>query len=263
MAISKEDFVKALKELKETSPKRKFSQSVDLVINLKDLDLKKPDQQLDIWVPLEYPRGKPIKIAAFVGPELATQAKATCDTVVTQAEFKKFEGNKKAIKKLAKTNDYFIAQANIMPDVAKYFGRVLGPRGKMPNPKAGGVVPPNANLKVVTDKFKKILHVVAKIQLSAKCSIGKQDMPDDQLITNLMTVYTAVVRALPIEENNIKTVILKYSMGPPLLVGATTEEKAAKKRAPKAPAQKPEGKTEPAKEAPKPEAKAAAKGEAA
>ncbi len=228
--VTKQDFANALKQLKETSPKRKFSQSVDLIINFKDLDLKKPEEQVDVWVPLDYTRGKTLKIGAFVGPELAALAKTTCDTVVVQADFKQYEGKKKEIKKLAKTNDYFIAQANIMPDVAKYFGRYLGPRGKMPNPKAGGVVPANANLKTITDRLKKTLHITAKTQLSTKCSVGKQDAPDDQLLGNIMTIFNAVLAVLPQEQNNIKNVLLKYSMGPPLKVGAAEVKKAFAKK---------------------------------
>jgi large subunit ribosomal protein L1 len=233
--LHKEQFTKALQQLKEISPKRKFAQSIDLVINLKELDLKKPEEQVDLWIPLTHSRGKTVRIAALIGPELQEQAKAVCDTVIMHDDFKKYEGKKQDIKKLAKTHDLFIAQANIMPDVAKFFGRVLGPRGRMPNPKAGCVVPPNANLKALTDKLKKTLHVTAKTQLSAKCSVGKQDMADEQLLENIMTVYNSVLRALPQEDNNIKSVLLKYSMGPPLRIGAADEApKASKKTAQKA-----------------------------
>lgn len=248
--ISKEDVISTLKKLKETSPARKFSQSVDLILNLKELDLKKPEEQLDLWIPLAHDRGRPVRIAALVGPELLDQAKATCDTAIAHDEFKRFEGKKQDIKKLARDHDLFIAQANIMPDVAKYFGRVLGPRGKMPNPKAGCVVPPNANLKTLTEKLKRMLHVVAKTQLSAKCSVGKQDMLEEQLAENIMTVYNAAIHALPQEHNNIKSVMLKYSMGPVLRVGAAGEEKAGKKKAvpkaetPAAPEAKPEAPAE-------------------
>jgi large subunit ribosomal protein L1 len=254
---SKEEFIQTLQIVRANSPKRKFSQSVDLIFNLKDLDLKKPEEQLDVWVPLVNPKGKIIKIAALVGPEMQEQAKANCDLVIMHDDFKKYEGKKKEIRKLAKTNDLFIAQANIMPDVAKFFGRVLGPRGKMPNPKAGCVVPTNANLKVLTERLKKMLHVVAKIQLSAKCSIGKEDMADDKLIENIMGVYNTVLHALPQEQNNIKSIILKLSMGPPFKVGATAEEKAVKKKAAhevktEIPAEKaPEKKEAPAEEKPK------------
>ncbi len=251
--VSKEEFIQTLQQVKASSPKRKFAQSVDLIINLKELDLKKPEEQVDVWVPLVNPKGNVIKIAALVGPEMQEQAKANCDLVIMHDEFKKYEGKKKEIRKLAKTNDMFIAQANIMPDVAKFFGRVLGPRGKMPNPKAGCVVPPNANLKALTEKLKRTLHVVAKTQLSAKCSIGKEDMPDEKLIENILLVYNAVLHALPQEINNIKSIILKLSMGPPFKVGATAEERAGKKKAAHAVANKeaPEKKEEPAKEAPK------------
>jgi large subunit ribosomal protein L1 len=253
--VSKEEFKNTLQQLKASSPKRKFAQSVDLIINLKELDLKKPEEQVDVWVPLTFSRGKITKIAALVGPEMAEQAKTACETVIAQDEFKRYEGQKKAIKKLAKTHEYFIAQANIMPDVAKYFGRVLGPRGKMPNPKGGCVVPPNANLKALTEKLKRTLHVVAKTQLSAKCSVGKEDMPEDQLLENIMSVYNAVLHALPQEQNNIKSILLKFSMGPPLKVGATAEEKATKKRGVATSAAKP------AAEAPKAAAPAAAPAE--
>jgi len=262
--VSKEDFANTLKQLKEISPKRKFAQSVDLIINLKELDLKRPEEQLDVWVPLGHSRGKVVKIAALVGPELLEQAKTICDTAIPHDEFKRYEGKKVDIKKLARKHDLFIAQANIMPDVAKYFGRVLGPRGKMPNPKAGCVVPPNANLKTLTDKLKKTLHVVAKTQLSAKSSIGKQDMPDEQLIENIMAVYNTVIHALPQENNNIKSILLKYSMGPVLKVGATAEEIAEKKRALAAPKAKPaEQEKDKAPEAEAPAKKTAAKKAAA
>ncbi len=256
--VSKEEFIQTLQIVRANSPKRKFAQSVDLIFNLKDLDLKRPEEQLDVWVPLANDRGKAVKIGAFVGPEMQVQAKTACETVITHDEFKKYEGKKKEIRKLAKTHDMFIAQANIMPDVAKFFGRVLGPRGKMPNPKAGCVVPPNANLKALTEKLKKMIHVVAKIQLSAKCSVGKEDMQDDKLIENIMTVYNAVIHSLPQELNNVKSVLLKLSMGPVFKVGATAEEKAGKKVAARTlraaeGAEKLAEKKEAAKEAPKPE----------
>lgn len=253
--VAKEDFVNALKQLKEISPKRKFAQSVDLILNLKELDLKKPEEQLDVWVPLAHVKGKPKRIAALVGPEMVEQAKSACDMVITHDQFKAYEGKKKDIRTLAKRNDMFIAQANIMPDVARYFGRVLGPRGKMPNPKGGCVVPNNANLKVLIEKLRRTLHVVAKTQMSAKCSIGKEDMPDEQLIENIMAVFDTVIRALPQGQNNLKNVLLKYSMGPPLKVGATAAEKAAGKKKAAVKGNKPTAEAKPAA-APKPEAPA-------
>ncbi|MAF34956.1 50S ribosomal protein L1, partial [Candidatus Woesearchaeota archaeon] len=154
----KEEFLKAWKTAKESSPKRKFTQSGELIIALKDLDIKKQDNQIDVFVQLPHATGKKIKICALVGPELQAQAKECCDTVILTEEFSKYK-DKKVLKKLAEDHHHFIAQANIMADVAKTFGKVFGPKGKMPNPKAGCVVPPNANLKQVTDRLRKLTRI--------------------------------------------------------------------------------------------------------
>lgn len=216
--MDKEKFKKAIELVKNNSPKRNFKQGYDLIINLKDLDMKKPDQQVAAWAVLRYGKGKKIKVCAMVGPELEDQAKANCDTVVMNDDFKKYAEKKQLIKKLAKEHDFFIAQANIMPDVAKTFGRFLGSRGKMPNPKIGCVVPPNANLKPLVDKLQNTVGLTAKSQLSIKCSVGTQEMPDEQILDNIVTVYNSIIHALPGEDRNIKNIQLKFTMGPPVTI---------------------------------------------
>jgi len=223
--MDKEQFKKALDVVKKNSPKRKFEQRYDLIINLKDLDLKVPEQQVEAWVPLPHPSGKEVKVCALVGGELVEQAKKTCHKVIVNDEFKQYAGDKKKIKKIAAEFDYFIAQVTMMADVAKTFGRFFGPRGKMPNPKAGCVVPPNANLSQLVDRLKKTVHIAAKTQTSIKCAIGKESLSDDNVIDNILAVYSTVVHALPTEEGNIKSVLLKLTMGAPVRVG--TQEKKA------------------------------------
>lgn len=219
--MDKKQFIAAIAKLRQ-SPKREFKQTVELIMNLRGLDLKKPEHQVEFWAPLPHDKGKKIKIGALVGPEMAENAKANCDVVITHENFKTYT-DKKQIKKLAASCDYFIAQANLMADVAKYFGRYFGPRGKMPNPKAGCVVPPNANLKVLTDRLRKTIKISAKLQPSIKIAIGKEDMKDEDLAENMHTVYTNVLHALPQEAFNIKNVLIKLSMSNPVKV-----EEAAK-----------------------------------
>lgn len=214
--MDKTQFLEGVKAVKGSS-KRNFKQSYELIINLKGLDMKKPDQHVDFFMKLPHGKGKPVKIAALVGPELAEQAKETCDTVILQDDFAKYTA-KKDMKKLAGDHDYFIAQANIMPDVAKTFGRVFGPRGKMPNPKAGCVVPPNANLATVTEDLKQTIKVQAKIQPSIKVMVGTEDMTDDQIAENSNAVYANTLGKLPQETNNIKSVLLKLTMSPPVKI---------------------------------------------
>ena len=151
--MEKTDLINAVKKLKSDPSKRNFAQSVDLIINLHNLDMKKQESNVDTYIALHHDRGRKLKICAIVGPELADSAKQVCDGTITSEEMVRvYKDNKKAIKKLANQYDYFIAQATIMPQIATVFGRVFGPRGKMPNPKAGCVVPPNANLKIVYDR---------------------------------------------------------------------------------------------------------------
>jgi large subunit ribosomal protein L1 len=215
--MEKKQFIEAIQALKAL-PKRKFKQTYDFIMNLKQLDLKKPEEQVETWVKLPFDKGKPTKIGALVGPELQEQAKSSCDLVIMHDKFPNYAANKKEVKKISRQYDYFIAQANIMPDVAKTFGRVFGPRGKMPNPKAGCVVPPNANLKNLTENLRKTIKVSAKLQPSVKVMVGKEDMADEQIADNILAVYSSVLQKLPQEKNNIKSVMLKLSMSQPVTI---------------------------------------------
>jgi large subunit ribosomal protein L1 len=99
---------------------------------------------------------------------------------------------------------------------------VLGPKGKMPNPKAGCVVAPNANLKLLVDRLRNVVRAAAKTQLCIKLAIGKENQEDAVILENINTVYDQVMRALPQEENNVRSVLLKLTMGAPVRVGAET-----------------------------------------
>lgn len=222
--MEKQDFKTALDLLKQTSEKRKFTQGVDLVINLKNLDLKKNEQQIDIYTQLHHGRGRKTKIACFCGPELLPNAKQNCDLAISTDDFARMGADKKAVKKLATEYDFFLAQANIMPDVAKHFGRVLGPKGKMPNPKAGAVVPPNANLKALVEKLAKTVRLTARTQMSIKVNIGKETMPEAELLDNAFTIYDSLLKTLPQETNNIKDVLVKFSMSKPIPIGMSGDE---------------------------------------
>jgi len=214
--MQKEHITKALEELRKNSTKRNFNQSIDLIINLQDLDLKKPENHIDLFIQLAHETTKKTKIGAFVGPELLETAKQNCDTVITPDDFPDYQNNKRKIIKLAKEHDFFIAQATIMPRVAKAFGRILGTRGKMPNPKAGCVIAPNANIKALIEKLKTTIRLLAKTQLCIKTTPGDEKMEDSKIAENIINIYTAAVNALPQEANNIKNTMIKLTMSKPI-----------------------------------------------
>ncbi len=212
--MDKEQVQKVIEELKK-NPKRKFTQSYDLIINLKNLVIK--SNPVDFFVTLHYPKGKKIKVAAFVDVQLADAANEACDLVIREADFPKY-ADKKVQKKLAEGYDYFIAQANLMPKLAQAFGKVLGTKGKMPNPKLGCVVPPTANLKLLVDKLNKTVRLSAKKGLNLQCLVGKEDQREEEVIDNILTIYQTALKQLPEEKQNIKNVALKLSMSRPVRI---------------------------------------------
>ena len=216
--MQKEELQSALQKAKDFSEKRGFSQTYDLIINLKGLDLKKPEHQIDSFITLPHARGKKIKVCALVGAELIEQAKSVCDFSINSDSFEKYK-DKKELKKLANSYDFFIAQANIMPKVATSFGRVFGPRGKMPNPKSGGVVPPNANLKPLYEKMQRTIRLTNKTAPVIQSAIGTEEMKLSEVTENGMAVYNTIIHALPNEKHNIKDIYVKLTMSKPVKLG--------------------------------------------
>lgn len=202
----------AIAELNKTE--RKFTQSYDLLFALKELNLKKPEEQVDFYMQLPNNTGKKKKVCALVGPELIDDAKEVCDTVIALDDFNSYD--KKKMKKVASEHDWFIGQANIMPKIAASWGRVLGPRAKMPNPKAGCIVPPKASLGPLYERLQSTVRIEVKKQPNIQVMVGTQKMDEEKVIENIQAVHTQVIQHLPREENNIKNTMLKLTMSKPV-----------------------------------------------
>lgn len=207
----------SIKKLKESN-KRNFKQTIDLIINLRGLDLKKPEHQVELFLQMPKYKGKKSKICALIGPEMGDQAKTAMDAYILLQDFEKYSQDKKLVRKLARENDFFIGQATIMPKIASAFGRVLGPKGKMPNPKAGCIVPPNANLKAVHDKLENTVKVSAKKVPMIQSIVGNEESSNEDILDNVKHVYNNLIHALPQGEHNVKSMYVKYTMGSPIKV---------------------------------------------
>lgn len=217
--MNKQEVLSTLKKIKETSPKRNFKQSIELIINLKSLNLKRQESQLNIYASMPFSWGRTSSVCAFVGPELKAHAEQAFSETVTSDNFPKYQQDKKLVKKLAKRHDFFVAQANFMPQVATVFGRVLGPLGKMPNPKIGAVFPPNANLAAINSKLQKTKRLMSRANPIIQSVLGKEDAPDNEIAENAVSVYNTVLHSLPNDINNIKNVYLKLTMSPAVMIG--------------------------------------------
>ena len=222
--MDKEQIQVALTKAKDNSKSRNFRQSYDLIINLKGLDTKKQEHRIDVFITLPHSRGKKVKVCALVGPELEGQAKSVCDSLISSDTFERYKDKKKELKKIADSFDFFIAQANIMPKVATVFGRVFGPRGRMPNPKSGCVVPPNANIKPLYEKLQRTVRANVKSAPMIQCGIGSEDMDLNDIAENALTVYSSLLHALPNEKHNIRDVYVKLTMGKPVKLGEKEDD---------------------------------------
>ena len=216
--MNKDELLKIVLEARKASKKRNFPQSFDLIINIKDLDIKKTENQVEFFVTLNQPIGKKKSVCALIGPEMQADAEASCDKFILQENFAAFQKDKRQAKKLARAYDFFIAQANIMPQVAAAFGRALGPKGKMPNPKAGCIVAPKTPLAPLVERLQRTVKISAKASVIIQCMVGNESMKDEQVADNVLTIHEQLVRHLPGEEKNLKSMILKLTMGKPVRV---------------------------------------------
>ena len=216
--MEKHDIIEAVKQIRSQAKKRNFSQTFDLQIRIRDLDLKKPEAKIEVYAPLAHSRGRAVKVCALVGGALYNDAKENCDRAIGQDEFKSFVENKKDVKKLVREYDFFIAQADAMGAIATSFGKYLGPLGKMPSPKAGGVIPPKGSIKPIYERLQKTVKLQIK---GEKCAVGVEAMKDEEIADNVLAVYSAFTNALPQHEMQVKDVLLKLTMSQAVKIGGS------------------------------------------
>ncbi|NIO37576.1 50S ribosomal protein L1 [Candidatus Bathyarchaeota archaeon] len=212
MSLDKKAIVKAVREAKEKSEERKFIQSIELIVNLKDVDAKSAQGRIreQIELPHALPE-KQNKICVIATGELALRAKRSkADLVMGREELEGIAGKRKDLRRLANEYDVFLSEAPLMPLVGKALGPVLGPRGKMPV-----AVPPNADIGELIKKHLKIVSVRTRNQPVLQCSVGTERMNEEDVAENIQTVLRAIQRKLKRGMKNIGTVYTKTSMGPP------------------------------------------------
>ena len=206
----------AIAELRKEK-KRKFVQTLDVIVNLKEFDVRK--EALNTFITVPHAGEK--RIAAFL-----TKRSNVVDTI-TELDFEKYKETRD-MKKLAKNYDYFIAVAPMMAKVATKFGRVFGPMSKMPSPQAG-IVPKDDDetVKAMYDKMQKVIRVKNK-EMAIKLPVGKEDMKDSDLKENVEAVLAGLEKVLPRGKENIREVIIKFTMSKPVVViavkGTTSSE---------------------------------------
>lgn len=218
MPLAKEGLLKSVEELRKNSPKKKYVQSVEFIMKLREVDLKKSESRLNEAIELPNPLGKTVKICVFAGGDLALRAKKEADLVLGREDLEGMSKDKKAMRKLANEYDHFIAEAPLMPVVGKTIGSVLGPRGKMPTP-----VPPTAPIEDIVKRHRKIVRVRIRDQPAVRCRVATEDMSDDKIVENVQVVYSGIEAKLERGSKNIGNLVLKTTMGPPVKIQLAKE----------------------------------------
>lgn len=184
--MANEKILSAIKQLREKSSKRNFSQSIDLVVSLKELDLKKSESKFIDEIVLPHGRGREASVIVF------------SDTIKDAGEAQIFTGedlnnlakSKRSAKKLVSSTDFFLSEPKLMPAIGKVLGQFVGPRGKLPKIITGDV-------KSVVKNLKKSVRVRIKDAPVIQCLIGKEDMKDEEIAENVEAVLSFLEKKLP------------------------------------------------------------------
>lgn len=204
-----QNLIEVMKKLQTESKKRNFVESVELAVNLKDIDLTNPKNRIQEEIMLPHGRGRQVKVGLFGGSEMAMKAKGVADIVIQPEEIEEIAKDKAKAKKFARTNDYFVAEAPLMPTIGKRLGIILAPRGKMPKP-----IPPGSDPKVAIDKLRVSVSVRTRDKKTFHLAIGTKDMPPEQLAENLDAVIKRLTTRLERGKMNIRSAYVKTTMGP-------------------------------------------------
>lgn len=215
MTLDQKTVINAIKEAKENSKKRGFTQSMELILNLKDIDMKSPEGRIRQLIELPHSTpNKSNKICIVATGELALNAKkAKADLVIGKKNLNELAGKKKDLRKLANEYDFFLAEAPLMPLVGRILGSILGPKGKMPVP-----VPPSADISVLIKRHRKMVSVRTRNQPILQCRIGTESMEEKEIAENIQAVVGVIERQLKRGIKNIKSIYIKMSMGAPIKV---------------------------------------------
>ncbi|MFH1750763.1 MAG: 50S ribosomal protein L1 [Candidatus Micrarchaeota archaeon] len=208
--MEKAQLLSAIEEILKEKGKRKFGQSVDLAINLRDVDFKKPENRVNVDVLLPF-APREIKVAVFADGQMAVDAKKVVGLVISSEEIAAYAADKRKQKELLKYT--LLASPQLMTTVGKALGQLLGAKGKLPKP-----IPPNANLNDIAGRVSKTINIKTKGKYLPvlHCIVGKETMSPEEIAENVLAVMEALRKKL--SEVQIEALYIKLTMGRPVRI---------------------------------------------
>ena len=199
----------------DEAPPRNFRETVDLAVNLRDLDLNDPNNRVDESIVLPSGTGQDTSIVVFAEGETALRAEDVADQVLSGDDLEDLGDDTDAAKDLADETDFFVAQANLMQDIGRYLGTVLGPRGKMPTP-----LQPDDDVVETVNRMKNTVQLRSRDRRTFHTRVGAEDMTADEIAENIDVIIRRLEANLEKGPLNIDGVYVKTTMGPSVEVPA-------------------------------------------
>jgi len=199
----------------DEAPPRNFRETVDLAVNLRDLDLNDPSNRVDESVVLPAGTGQETQIVVFATGETALRAEEVADDVLGPDELEDLGDDDDAAKDLADETDFFVAEAPMMQDIGRYLGTVLGPRGKMPTP-----LQPDDDVVETVERMKNTVQLRSRDRRTFHTRVGAQNMDAEEISDNIDVIVRRLEAALEKGPLNIDSIYVKTTMGPSVEVPA-------------------------------------------
>ncbi|MFA9517771.1 50S ribosomal protein L1 [Halopenitus sp. H-Gu1] len=191
------------------APERNFRETVDLAVNLCDLDLNDPSNRVDESIVLPAGTGQETQIVVFAEGETAVRAAEVADEVLDGEDLEDLGDDDDAAKDLADETDFFIAEASLMQDIGRYLGTVLGPRGKMPTP-----LQPDDDVVETVNRMKNTVQLRSGDRRTFHTRVGAEDMGAEEIADNVDVIIRRLEADLEKGPLNIDGVYVKTTMGP-------------------------------------------------
>lgn len=212
--VEKSVIVDALKKAKEEAPERKFTESVDMTINFKNIDMSQPKNRIDEIILLPHGNGRVVKIAVLGTGDIITQAKDSgVELIMGPEEIERLGGAPREARKVALEHQFFLADTAVMSLVGRWLGPRLGPRGRMPQP-----IPAGTDIRPMVERLRKSVKVRTKDKMSFSLKIGTTTMSEAEISDNIDAVLKRVLAKLEMGEYQIRSVYVKTTMGPSVRV---------------------------------------------
>ncbi len=198
-----------VQEALEKAPPRKFSETIEIAVNLRDVDMSKPANRINEEVILPKGRGKKQMIAVIGSGEMVLKAKGVADVVIQPEEIESIADDRRGARKLVSNVDYFIAEAPLMPTIGKRLGVFLGPPGKMPRP-----VPPGSDPSGLVNNLRDTVRIRSRDKMVIHIPVGSTTMTTEDVTANIIEVMRRIENKIPRGPGNIASVYVKTTMGP-------------------------------------------------